>query len=385
MQSARLIQWFFAFVGDVVKIAAATLVLLVLGHYAIGGALRVADRFAEKPRAIDPRVNSPVYASFPERTEFWLEHGRSFDARFEPYYHWRRNGFTGRFTNVSPEGVRRTVKAEASVPGVRKVFMFGGSTMWGTGAPDEKTIPSLLQSMLGSGYDVYNFGETAYVAAQELNYMLHQLARGNVPDVVIFYDGVNDGYAGAYSPAIPRDPQNLREEEKERRVRKGALNAARELFEASNYMRLVNRMRGSAAAASHGEWDGKVAPAIPKNSAAVIDVYEAHVRQVKALGRDYGFKPFFFWQPNLFSLTRKGVPFEDALLKEASPVLVQSQRAVYEAAKRRLSGRESEEIHFLGDIFDRSAEPIYIDWSHVGPNGNEIVAREMLQRIRGKL
>lgn len=387
MDSSQLIQRFFAFVGDLVKIAAATVVLILLGHYAIGAALKARDFVRGNPSAIDSRVGSPVYAAFAERVEFWTEQEKSFDARFEPYYHWRRSGFAGRYTNVSPEGVRLTVKAGRKEPGARKVFMFGGSTMWGTGSPDQKTIPSLLQSMLGGRYDVYNFGETGYVSAQELNYLLYQLSGGNTPDAVIFYDGVNDGYAGAYSPAIPRDPINLREDEKQRRLKKGTLNPARELFEASNYKRLVDYVgkSSSAARAAHDEWDKKVETGIQRNSEAVVGAYETHIKQVRALGREYGFRAFFFWQPNLFSLTRHANAYEKAIIEDASPTLVESQRSVYEAAKKRLSNRESDGIYFLGNIFDRSDDPIYIDWIHVGPNGNELIAREIFERIRGKL
>jgi len=50
-------------------------------------------------------------------------------------------------------------------------------------------------------------------------------------------------------------------------------------------------------------------------------------------------------------------------------------------AKERLSKREHEYIYFLGNIFDEVDEPIYIDWVHVGPNGNQIVATEIFRHI----
>lgn len=384
MDGSSLIQRSFSVIGGLVKVATGTLVLLVLGHYAIGGVQWV---LGGKAPAIDRRVDSPVYAGFPERAEFWIEHVRASEARFEPYYHWRRNGFAGRYTNVSPEGVRTTARPTPVEPGAGKVFVFGGSTIWGTGSPDDKTIPSLLQSMLGGRYDVYNFGETAYVSAQELNYLLYQLARGNRPDVVIFYDGVNDGYAGAYSPAVPRDPQNLREEERQRRLEKRPLDVLRGLLRASNYGRLIDYVRGMAGTEgpSYQEWDAQVSPSIQKNSEEVIRLYEEHIRQVRALAREYGFKAFFFWQPNLFSLSRNTNSYERTLIESASPILVESQQAVYQVAKRRLSNREGEGIFFLGNVFDSTDDPIYIDWMHVGPNGNERIAREIFQRLQGGL
>jgi hypothetical protein len=58
-----------------------------------------------------------------------------------------------------------------------------------------------------------------------------------------------------------------------------------------------------------------------------------------------------------------------------------SQKAVYEAARARLSGRDDEGIYFLGDVFDEIDDPIYIDWMHIGPNGNEIIARSMFEYL----
>ena len=33
------------------------------------------------------------------------------------------------------------------------------------------------------------------------------------------------------------------------------------------------------------------------------------------------------------------------------------------------------------NIFDEVEEPIYIDWHHVGPNGNEIIAQAMVRSL----
>lgn len=358
--------------------------LVLAGDAVLGAVDALKDAVSEPP--VDARSRAPVYADVPYADDMWTEHARAWSRHFEPYYHWRRDAFSGTYINVDSNGVRRTVKPEIQ-PGATKVFMFGGSTLWGTGAPDAETIPSIIQGRLGDRYDVYNFGETAYVSAQELNYLLYQLARGNIPEVVIFYDGANDAYAGAYSPAIPRDPQNLREMESRKDAQGGFTKTVAGLYTGSNYKKLVDFFGWDAAIAARGEqaWDAKVKPDIPKNSQAVADMYEANIKQVNALADAYGFKAYFFWQPYLFSQTRKTTPFEQRVIDRASPVWVESQRAVYEAARKRFTGREDEGIFFLGNVFDDVDEPIYIDWCHVGPNGNAIVAREILERLAGKL
>ena len=393
MINIQQIKRFFSLIQYIWLITGITILLLFLGHYILGAAAHIKDLIQEeshgeeatKGQVIDTRANSPVYANFPEKNDFWKEHLKTWDTHFEPYHHWRRDGFIGKYTNVSQQGVRLTVK-EGTRSGAKKIFMLGGSTLWGTGSPDGKTIPSILQSLLGDDYDIYNFGETGYVSTQELNYLLYQLSIGNIPDVVIFYDGVNDGYAGTYSPAIPRDPQGLREWEnykKEKEEQRLFVRGAAKLYEMSNYKRLVTDLQRQLFGDPQplDEWDNLVKIDIKSNSMLVMDMYEAHIRQVKALSKEYGFEAFFFWQPNLFSLTRISNSYEKSVIEKSSSIWVESQQTVYAVAKERLSKREHEYIYFLGNIFDEVDEPIYIDWAHVGPNGNQIVATEIFRHI----
>jgi len=48
-----------------------------------------------------------------------------------------------------------------------------------------------------------------------------------------------------------------------------------------------------------------------------------------------------------------------------------------ESEKRRFSNREDENIYFFGDIFSDVGKPIYIDWCHLGPEGNKIVVEKI--------
>ena len=364
---------FFGYIGIFCQIVGATIVLFVLGHFLLGAAALVHNFLVSgEISKVDARYKSPVYDHDPDRIAYWTEFEQAWGGHFEPYVHFRRDEFHGKFINTEADGTRRTVKGHPAADS-KKVFMFGGSTLWGTGVADDKTIPSIVQALLGDGYDVYNFGDSAYVSTQELNVLLQLLAQGNIPDIVIFYDGVNDGYAGAYSPAIPRDPHNLR-------LRDGPKKPlVLEIIYRSNYRKLLEMLMRKWKFAA---WDEKVAPSIPANSAGTIDAYEAHIRQVTALAREYGFQAYFFWQPNLFSLSRTvEIPFERGVITSSSPTLVASQQAVYQAARERLSGREDENIFFLGNIFDETDEPVYIDWHHLGANGNEIIAREMVRDL----
>ena len=346
-------------------ISVSTIFLLFIGHHLLWFFHIAARGFYSGP---DLRASSPVYENFSGKEQLWEEFLLN-ESRFAPYYYWRTKTQSGEFINVSPEGIRKTIKNPAN--GAKKVFLFGGSTAWGTGAPDESTIPSILNKHLGKDYDIINFGESGYVSTQELNFLLERLTNNDIPDMVVFYDGVNDVYAGTYSPGIPRDPQNMRA-----RWESNAFNGLRGflfgVYQQSNYRLLFNKLR---------IWDKSIESEVERNVKKVILNYEAHIRQVKALEQEYGFKSFFFWQPYLFSLTRDVYPYEQEIINRKSPVLVKAMRESYLSAKRQFSNREKERIFFIGNILDKVREPIYIDWCHLGPNGNSYVAKTMAEII----
>lgn len=339
----------------------SSILIAIAGHYLIGLYIDLRH-YGES----DPRAALPVYDAFPDREQLWKDFGQ-LTTRFEPYVHWQWSPITTTHITIEPNGLRRTIKQPE--PHAKKVFVMGGSTVWGTGAPDHLTIPSLLQAALGSDYDVHNFGGTGYVSTQELNQLLKALSDGTIPDYVIFYDGNNDGYAGAYSPAVPRDPQNLRKRaEVQAEVgRSIALRLISDLYEHSNYSKLFWRMRRQ-------RWDNGIEGKEAELAKQVLDYYEANIRQVRALAKEYGFKAYFFWQPNLMNPLRQPVAYEAGTMENESPVFIESQRHVYYEAKKRLANRQQEGIFFLADIFNDIPSPVYLDWSHTSPDGNRIIA-----------
>lgn len=70
------------------------------------------------------------------------------------------------------------------------IYMFGNSTLWGAYVPDEDTIPSLLQQLVGSHYHVLNRAQNGYLIVSEV--MELQKISLTPQDIVIFYDGRQD-------------------------------------------------------------------------------------------------------------------------------------------------------------------------------------------------
>ena len=102
------------------------------------------------------------------------------------------------------DGYRSSIGGPAAVDSdsaVKTAFVFGGSTTWGAGVKDDYTIPSYLNRLASGRYRFFNYGVLAYQSTQEVLRLSLLLSDGNVPDLVVLYDGVNDAVYGAvYGP-----------------------------------------------------------------------------------------------------------------------------------------------------------------------------------------
>jgi hypothetical protein len=77
--------------------------------------------------------------------------------------------------------------------------VFGGSTIFGDGVPDEDTVVAYLDE-LDASISYLNFAVEAYDSIREVDKLLHLLRKGYRPKTVIFIDGLNDVTTMASSP-----------------------------------------------------------------------------------------------------------------------------------------------------------------------------------------
>ncbi len=371
-RAGALLKEFFFIIGFAVF-------LIVLIHYAIGGARSIKHHLLgvkSTKDMIEESKKSPIFKD--DNVEAYFAESNSPNMHFQvfPYYHWRKAPFEGKAINVDSESNRVTIKATPPLPNAKKVFMFGGSALWGTGSSDKYTIPSQLQTLLGPTYDVTNFGENAFVSVQELNVLLEQLAKGAKPDIVIFYDGPIDIYTGLYSPGKPRHPQFSAEDYTSKSDTSYLLL---KLLEKTNYIAITERIKKLRKKDPLSEWEASVLPNLESNAMQTIESYQHLMKQVKALGRAYGFKVYHIWQPILLTEKKPKTADEQAIVAATSIPLVKS----YEIAEKIVKDKLSKEDNFIymADIFNNVKEPIYFDFCHVGPKGNQIIAQKIHDEI----
>ena len=199
-------------IGKLVKDAwlmiGITILLLCVLEGSLSLTFFIKDRFSAFDESADYRRALADTSSDPTWVDkYYKEFSRSFVAQWRSYVYWRRKPYHGNHINIDTNGIRLTtltkpIQQESRTP--VKIFMFGGSTIWGTGARDAFTIPSILLQELhnkGVATEVINFGETGYVSTQEVIALLLQLQKGQLPDLVIFYDGINDLFS-AYQQRV---------------------------------------------------------------------------------------------------------------------------------------------------------------------------------------
>lgn len=342
--------------------------------------MRSLDR--QTHQAILDGLMTTYYQQVPWGEQIWQEQN-PIRSDYQPYTVWRAVPVSGITTNVSADGWRVTPGA-ACGPDALTVFVFGGSTMWGFGAPDWGTIPAYLQAQLSAERDqpvcVQNFGQMGFVSTQEVIELELQLQQGHVPDWVIFYDGVNDvvatyqnGRSGIHLNA-DYTAQQLSSH--------GSFGAWVRQTASFRFLVYLQGRMGSRLG---------IAPAPPVKppatetavlQTATIQTYFANYELVQALAVRYGFQAEFFWQPMLVTSHKVLTPEEQQGLDNFDPPLNAFYESIYaEMAQTATASTAPNHWHNLADTLDQETQFLWIDQFHLVPQGNELMAEAILRSI----
>ena len=379
--------------GAVALFALNTLLLLFAVEVAATAALSVVYLPATRGAiaALTGRPNDlidhhylriPYYRDAAWGDTYWRELNRALRKTYHPYVVWRSPPFSGETLNVSQAGQRVTPGTECE-EGAVEVYVFGGSAIWGWGAPDWGTIPAYLQRELASESQaaicVTNFGENAFVSTQNLIQLILELEAGHVPDLVVFYDGVNEVFA-AHQNGTPILHQNLAEISDLFSPRRYILDAVKGLGTVQFLERSLAWISppggGDAGPAAD---PGALAEGV---TAAYMEVYGI----VEGLAARHGFDFAFFWQPHILVGGKPLTPEEEAMVTGLDWVLNLDEglRALFTETYRSVGERAEEELGLidLSGVFDGTDSTLWIDtWGHVTPEGNEIVARAIFRQL----
>ena len=200
-----------------------------------------------------------------------------------------------------------------------RIFMVGGSTMFGAGATsDETTIPAYLQQLLNEkdfGFDieVINSGIQGADSTTELNLIERKLVRFS-PDLIIIYDGWND----------------LR-----------ANNAPMEVKE---------------------NWEAICEFGKENNFDVIITL-----QPIAGFGNKV--------------LTKQELKYADTGVDYTNNPLIESSSIYQNYAKNLSEIKTCTKTFDMRDVFDTETGPIYWDQGHVSDKGNSIVTKSLFSTV----
>ena len=323
---------------------------------------------------------------------------------YEPYTIWDRRYHPGDLINIDLEGFRHTAN-NSDAEDALSVWVFGGSTAWGEGAPDDETIPSHLAGLMNAwGVDttVKNLGERGYVSTQEVVFLYRELQAGRRPDVVVFYDGINDAAAASNWPEVPgshvslhriRDRFQFGEVPSERRrdfVRSLGIYKASRI--------VLDRLEARERTARQRQDDADI-DITPRHLDAnfrflggqAVDVWLANRELVMALGSEFGFTALFVLQPSLWTdgkplhVSERRILAEHLERRAMTHIMATRAEMSIILGERRRDGTLSSNVHDLAEVFSTVEEPVYIDYVHTSGPGYRIVAEAIFEKLREHL
>jgi hypothetical protein len=196
-----------------------TVVAYALINIALGGIIAVRHAF----RAASAAANDPVTekygaelldTAYPEldrqAREEMLAECWNRPYVYSDFTHFKERPWSGRYVNVTENDYRKSLDQGPWPPLAENfnIFVFGGSTTFGYGQPDDSTLPSYLQAAIKPHSTrrvcVYNFGVGWYFSTQERIRFEQLLLQGHAPHVAYFIDGVNDAEVFDGRPAFSR-------------------------------------------------------------------------------------------------------------------------------------------------------------------------------------
>ncbi len=315
----------------------------------------------------DPRALSSVYKGQPWAHRYWQEFESASRFEYRPYVGWGLVPYHGETIVSDERGFRRTSSSRCDAE-TYTVWMFGGSALWGEGSPDWLTIPSqLAREYLNSGRQVcvQNFGVRGWVNTQEVIDLGLELKRTpRKPDLVVFYDGVNDVFSFYQSGKVDVH-QNF--------------DHIRDLFEHGGSLPKILEEKLSLIFGVTTPENHRLRFIKDEDARLELDMgYLKNMRIVEALAKEYGFDYAFFWQPVILTGHKELSGEEEAIRKACLQKFV-GVDLFYLKIYALVHTETQPKLFDVSDTLDQQKGTLYIDFAHLGPEGNRMMAARMFQ------
>jgi len=315
----------------------------------------------------------------------------------DPYILYRpRSNIRGKECTTNAQGFRGAPELSA-VPRGRRVFVIGGSTVWGIGVTAERfTIAAQMQASLASAkepWEVINAGVSGYNTHQ-LFVLIHRYLLPLHPTDIVVFDGLNDlQYAADANWSELNDHKRYRAISRlldpvpplAQRFR-STLGSIRTIGSSLLAKSSFGRYQALQEQLSIAPGSGFTDPYLKIPDAAIertVALYE----DMLALTQPKGVRLRLFVQPILGTSTHQPASeFERQLLTKLSqsgdwlPVLRDAYPRL-EEKMRRFASQHPSTVTFLREVFADFDEQAYVDPAHYSDRGNGVLAHAIVAKL----
>jgi len=387
-QLAKVARWY----RIVAVLAFSALLLLIALNLAFYAALQLKEyikALVAPSNPVSEKYGEALSRVYPEMTrrevndllvETWT---RGFV--YEPLVQYKEAPHVGRFVNVHEAGFRRSKDQGPWPPAAQNynVFLFGSSSVFGYGLPDDLTIASYLQQRLGRQdgrpVKIYNFGRGRFYSTQDRRLFERLLLAGYKPDAALFIHGLSE-----FRRLEDRLPYTERLERALDQDFFGNLTWMVQSMPLERMWRWVGkRLAGEAASAPEGADSPLPEHARPETLERLIGRWFDNRDLIRLMARQHDVPVLFIWQPvSSYKIGSQALPLGQV---DMGPHAYAGLG--YEMMAERLGGRSPEpDFIWCADIQEGVDEPLFVDAVHYNARMSELIAACIADRVaRGAL
>jgi lysophospholipase L1-like esterase len=376
------------FYRDLATIILNTLVLILLVNLLLFAYFSLKDRSRANASAITEdrwTLLQRVYGNLSRKEiQDLLVEMETRTFMYDPYMEYRERPYSGKYLNVDVHGFRQVNHQGPWPPDKEQyftVFLFGGSTTFGYGVPDDQTIPSYLQEYLNATGSkkqvrVYNFGCEGYHSTQERILFENLISAGFRPNMAIFIDGLNDFWSYDDRPSYSNRFEQLMEGKLDEPHPIQFLQKVPMMQAASLLGQSLTRALKKPVAQVESPNDE-----VYRNENVLMGVikrYAKNKQMIDAIAHAEGIKTLFVWQPistykydpkyHLFAADAAG---ERRYASFGYPLMATS-------AERNSLG---DNFLWLADTQERTTEPLYVDSMHYTGKMSKMLAKDIADNV----
>lgn len=327
----------------------------------------------KKNQILDERMGLSPYKSQPWARAYFKELSEALD----PPEGKTTLKYEGNFIRLDEQGFRKTWNPHFSPDSKpKKIYIFGGSTVWGDGVREDYTLPSLLSRKLNADrprFEVHNFGKVSFSFVDNLKTLNALLQWGHRPYGVLFYLGFNDvlqAYENVKDPQMPSPRPRL-------------------VF-LKNFLEKYSMIYALLQHLSEWNSEGIMAstPAASYDTMALEDLavqfvleFRKKVEVLEGLSKKYDFRFVFLWQPTTF--TEKRFTAEEMKIIDRSFDNKNFGR-FFKYVHQAIRSEPIPNFYDLSEVLSGREELYYTDWCHLTEGGNGVVARKIDEIFRKK-